>query len=65
MGAGHTQRQPGVAETAPGHRLSQHRDGDSGYAHRSRPHGAVPLAVAVVLTLGFAVVELLGGLWTG
>lgn len=65
MGAGHTQPDPGAHQRVPGHPLSQHHGGDSAYIHRSRPHGAAPLAVAVVLTLGFAVVELVGGLWAG
>ncbi len=42
-----------------------HEHGDSGYTHRARPHGARPLAIAVALTLGYAVVELIGGLWSG
>jgi cobalt-zinc-cadmium efflux system protein len=42
-----------------------HGRGDSAYTHQSRPHGARPLAIAVVLTLGYAVIELAGGLWSG
>jgi cobalt-zinc-cadmium efflux system protein len=42
-----------------------HERGDSAYTHQSRPHGARPLAIAVALTLGYAVIELLGGLWSG
>jgi len=38
---------------------------DSGNVHQSRPHGVRPLAVAVALTIGFALVELLAGLWSG
>jgi cobalt-zinc-cadmium efflux system protein len=45
--------------------LSHHHAGDSRYSHRSKPQGARPLAIAVVLTLGFAIVELVGGLWAG
>ncbi|MFN9031669.1 MAG: cation diffusion facilitator family transporter [Betaproteobacteria bacterium] len=45
--------------------MSHHREGDSSYVHGSRPHGARPLAFAVALTLGFAVIELIGGLWSG
>lgn len=45
--------------------LSHHDEGDSSYGHRSQPHGAKPLAIAVALTLGFAFVELFGGLWAG
>jgi cobalt-zinc-cadmium efflux system protein len=42
-----------------------HEQGDSSYTHRSRPHGARPLGIAVALTLGYAFVELAGGLWSG
>jgi cobalt-zinc-cadmium efflux system protein len=45
--------------------LGHHHDGDSAYTHQSRPTGARPLAVAVVLTLGYALIELVGGLWSG
>jgi len=49
-----------------GHNLfGGHEHGDSGYTHQARPHGARPLAIAVALTLGYAVVELIGGLWSG
>jgi cobalt-zinc-cadmium efflux system protein len=46
-------------------RFGGHEHGDSGYTHQSRPHGARPLAIAVALTLGYALVELAGGLWSG
>jgi len=43
---------------------SDHHDGDG--VHRHRPGGRLrPLAVAVVLTFGYALVELIGGLWSG
>lgn len=42
-----------------------HGRGDSAYTHQSRPHGARSLAIAVALTLGYALVELVGGLWSG
>lgn len=42
-----------------------HEHGDSAYTHQSRPHGARPLAIAVGLTLGYAFIELIGGLWSG
>lgn len=43
---------------------SDHHDGDG--VHRHRPGGLLrPLAVAVVLTFGYALVELIGGLWSG
>jgi cobalt-zinc-cadmium efflux system protein len=45
--------------------LAAHRRGDSTYTHRAKPAGARPLAIAVTLTLGFALVEAIGGLWSG
>jgi len=48
-----------------GNHLSHHHDGDSSYTHQSRAHGARPLAIAVGLTLGYALIELIGGLWSG
>lgn len=48
-----------------GNHLGHHHDGDSAYTHQSRPHGARPLAIAVALTLGYAFIELIGGLWSG
>ncbi len=45
--------------------LGEHRDGDSAYTHQSRTSGSRPLAIAVALTGGYAVVELIGGLWSG
>ncbi|MCX8006035.1 MAG: cation diffusion facilitator family transporter, partial [Burkholderiaceae bacterium] len=48
-----------------GNHLGAHRHGDSAYTHRSHPHGAGPLAWAVALTLGYAAVEVAGGLWSG
>jgi cobalt-zinc-cadmium efflux system protein len=47
------------------HSLGHHHDGDSSYTHQSRPTGARPLAIAVALTLGYALIELIGGLWSG
>ncbi len=47
------------------HPLGEHRDGDSAYTHQSYARGSRPLAIAVALTAGYAVVELLGGLWSG
>ncbi len=46
-------------------RFAEHEHGDSTYDHQSRPHGARPLAISVALTLGYALVELIGGLWSG
>lgn len=48
-----------------GNDFAGHEHGDSAYTHQSRPHGARPLAIAVALTLGYALIELLGGLWSG
>lgn len=45
--------------------LGAHRDGDSAYTHQSRASGSRPLAIAVALTAGYAIVELFGGLWSG
>ena len=45
--------------------LSAHHHGDSSYTHRARAAGGRTLAIAVALTLGFAVIELIGGLWSG
>jgi len=45
--------------------LSRHEAGDSAYTHRSRSRGSRVLGVAAALTLGYAVIQLLGGLWTG
>ena len=48
-----------------GNHLGEHHEGDSAYTHQSRAAGSRPLAVAVALTAGYAVVELIGGLWSG
>jgi cobalt-zinc-cadmium efflux system protein len=45
--------------------FGEHEHGDSAYTHQSRPHGTRPLAIAVSLTLGYALIELVGGLWSG
>ncbi len=45
--------------------LSAHHRGDSSYTHRARAAGGRTLAIAIALTLGFAVVELFAGLWSG
>lgn len=45
--------------------LSAHHSGDSSYTHRARGAGGRTLTIAVGLTLVFAVVELLAGLWSG
>jgi cobalt-zinc-cadmium efflux system protein len=48
-----------------GSHLGHHHEGDSSYTHQSRPTGAGPLGLAVALTLGYALIELVGGLWSG
>ncbi|MFN3564425.1 MAG: cation diffusion facilitator family transporter [Burkholderiaceae bacterium] len=48
----------------PNH-FGEHEHGDSAYTHQSRPQGAQPLAIAVALTLGYAFIEVIGGLWSG
>ena len=45
--------------------LGDHGDGDSAYTHSSRSGGTRPLAIAVALTFGYALVEVAGGLWSG
>ena len=45
------------------HALGAHAHGDSHYNHQSSPQGSRALAIAVVLTGGYALVELFGGLW--
>ena len=45
--------------------LSAHHRGDSSYTHRARAAGGRTLTIAVALTLGFAFVELVAGLWSG
>ncbi|MFN9209656.1 MAG: cation diffusion facilitator family transporter [Betaproteobacteria bacterium] len=45
--------------------LGSHADGDSGYTHQSGASGGRALAFAGVLTPGYALVELIGGLWSG
>ncbi|MGH6610219.1 MAG: cation diffusion facilitator family transporter [Burkholderiaceae bacterium] len=46
-------------------KLSAHHRGDSSYTHRARASGRFTLGVAVALTLGFAFIEAIGGLWSG
>ncbi|MEG0822194.1 MAG: cation diffusion facilitator family transporter [Burkholderiaceae bacterium] len=43
--------------------LGAHDHGDSHYNHQSTTSGSRALAIAVVLTGGYALVELFGGLW--
>jgi len=55
----------GTHRHAEANHFGGHERGDSAYTHQSRPHGARPLAIAVALTLGYALIELAGGLWSG
>lgn len=48
-----------------GNHLGEHHEGDSAYTHQSRTSGSRPLALAVGLTAGYAVVEVIGGLLSG
>ncbi len=45
--------------------LSAHGRGDSRYGHRAGPARGNALAIAVALTFGYALIEALGGLWSG
>jgi cobalt-zinc-cadmium efflux system protein len=45
--------------------LGAHQQGDSEYVHRATPQGSRALLVAVTLTGAYAIVEVLGGLWSG
>jgi len=45
--------------------LGEHHEGDSSYTHQSRGGGSRPLAIAVALTAGYAIVELIGGFLSG
>lgn len=47
------------------HEFSEHAHGDSAYRHATRRGASAPLILAVLLTGGYAVVELVGGLWSG
>ncbi len=49
----------------PAHGFSEHGHGDSRHAHHSEASTSRPLVVAVALTTGYALVELIGGLWSG
>ncbi len=48
-----------------GHRFSEHQTGDSQHSHQSRPSSSRALIIAIALTGGYALVELVGGLWSG
>jgi len=54
-----------LSNRAPAHQYSEHQHGDSRHGHHSEPSGSRPLVIAVALTIGYALVELIGGLWSG
>jgi cobalt-zinc-cadmium efflux system protein len=60
-----TDVRPGASSDAAAGALSAHHAGDSHYVHRAQAAGGRALAIAVVLTASYAVVELVGGLWSG
>ena len=45
--------------------LTEHGRGDSHYGHRSPAARGNALGIAVALTFGYAIVEVIGGLWSG
>lgn len=45
--------------------LKEHGRGDSGYGHRSPAARGNALGIAVGLTFGYALIEVLGGIWSG
>src|SRR5258708_5383239 len=47
------------------HGFSEHRRGDSPHQHQSPPSSSRALVIAVAMTIAYAVVELIGGLWSG
>jgi cobalt-zinc-cadmium efflux system protein len=47
------------------HGFSEHQRGDSPHQHQSRPSSSRALVIAVAMTIAYAVVELIGGLWSG
>ncbi|TMH75354.1 MAG: cation transporter [Betaproteobacteria bacterium] len=49
----------------PVQRYSEHRRVDSRHSHPAEPSSSRPLVIAVALTSGYALVELVGGLWSG
>jgi cobalt-zinc-cadmium efflux system protein len=49
--------------TSPG--FSEHREGDRRHHHHSEATASRSLVLAVGLTTGYALVELIGGLWSG
>jgi cobalt-zinc-cadmium efflux system protein len=66
MGAGHHDHEhPEGLQAGPEEQLAAHQRGDSQYNHRSQTTSSRPLAIAVVLTFGYAIVEVIGGIWSG
>lgn len=53
------------AHTAAKTGLSEHGPGDGWHAHHAEPSSSRALVVAVALTGGYALVEFVGGLWSG
>jgi len=53
------------AAPAPESHYGEHKHGDSSYDHFSEGTSSRPLVIAVALTGGYALVELVGGLWAG
>ena len=49
----------------PHDHLTEHGRGDSHYGHRSPAARGNALGIAVALTFGYALVEVIGGLWSG
>jgi len=64
---GHAHRHPaeGPHLHPHGHGLGSHGHGDSGFGHEAVPVASRMLVVAVVLTVGYGIVELFGGIWSG
>jgi cobalt-zinc-cadmium efflux system protein len=53
------------AQSAAGTGLSEHRPDDSRHARHAEPSSSRALVIAVALTGGYALVEFVGGLWSG
>jgi cobalt-zinc-cadmium efflux system protein len=54
-----------MGDEHPHNHLSAHERGDSHYGHRSPQARGNALAIAVALTFGYALVEVVGGIWSG
>jgi cobalt-zinc-cadmium efflux system protein len=62
---GHGERHEHPFHGHHGHGFSDHQHGDSRHPHQTQPSGSRPLVIAVGLITGYALVELIGGLWSG